>query len=226
MSATTKNKTIKSKTAKSFDELLENNSSIVKDAMDTLLPLAISETVAQTLASPEYVTRIGMLIEQEAKKLSDVYLAHEISELFKQATDTMLLKMLGFSKDSWGNTKWEIDHCNGRAGSSPIGIFTKGKSSAIASELLTKYFDITDFKTKLASSAELKKCVASFEKEMAQRVIKELKDQQYSMVRDIVEETQITINDTMRERVANTFKAIDAAKKKTSAIKKSSSKKV
>ena len=41
-------------------------------------------------------------------------------KLDKQKTQ-LLLKYLGFDKDSWKRDVWKIDHCNGRSGNSHVG---------------------------------------------------------------------------------------------------------
>lgn len=53
--------------------------------------------------------------------------AEEITSVIHKKLDAhaeeVMLKMLGFNRDYRG--RWEIDHCNGRAGNSPIGDFLK-----------------------------------------------------------------------------------------------------
>jgi len=39
----------------------------------------------------------------------------------KKSEQEILRKVLGFDQNVWGNRTWKLDHCNGRAGNSPIG---------------------------------------------------------------------------------------------------------
>ena len=44
----------------------------------------------------------------------------EITKRLNKSRDEILMKILGFDKDSW-NGQWKLDHCNGRSGNSAAG---------------------------------------------------------------------------------------------------------
>lgn len=44
-----------------------------------------------------------------------------VREKLESQKEDLLKTYLGFKKDSWHGSKWEIDHCNGRADNSPVG---------------------------------------------------------------------------------------------------------
>ena len=48
-------------------------------------------------------------------------LVEETTHLLNKAKAELVFNLLGFKKDYWSHGKWEIDHCNGRSGNSPIG---------------------------------------------------------------------------------------------------------
>jgi len=78
----------------------------MQKALESLVPI-INESVNEWLQNqkPEQIRK-------------------EIFDTLDQAKNTIAPKLLGFSKGSWNN-RWEIDHCNGRAGESVLGDYLK-----------------------------------------------------------------------------------------------------
>lgn len=77
-------------------------------------------------------TVLKAINEWKSKNTEEV-LTQRVHDLLDKNAKEVVLKLLGFN-ESWG--KWEVDHCNGRAGESAVGDYLKRvKQSAIDSWL-------------------------------------------------------------------------------------------
>ena len=101
--------------------------------------------------------------------------------------DEVLMKLMGFSTDHWG--KWEIDHCNGRSGGSPIGDFLKESQDQIIREWLGRIKMPT-------MTPAFKKAI---EKELLDSYKNEIRRQVYSMAREKAEKDLKQLLDTTLE---------------------------
>lgn len=61
-------------------------------------------------------------------------------DLLKKHGDGLMCRLLGLS-DRWSGSRWEIDHCNGRAGESIAGQFIKQNAAAAAERWLSTQID-------------------------------------------------------------------------------------
>ena len=57
-------------------------------------------------------------------------------KLLDTHADEIVMKLLGFNKDSW-NGNWALDHCNGRSGNSAAGDWLLSKQAGVVAEWLT-----------------------------------------------------------------------------------------
>ena len=62
-------------------------------------------------------------------------IAKKVQKRLDTQAEQAFMQLLGFSKDSWGHSVWEVDHCNGRSGQSDVGI----SSTAIVKDVLDKW---------------------------------------------------------------------------------------
>ena len=99
----------------------------------------MSKTLATLQNNP-----VDTLLDQIAEAMESwaieqrKHLAQNVHMCLNKSRDEILLKLLGFDKDSWAADTWKIDHCNGRAGNSPIGDFLKETQDAAIREWLSQ----------------------------------------------------------------------------------------
>ena len=60
-----------------------------------------------------------------------------IHKKLDKSRDEVLLKLMGFNKDSWGGT-WALDHCNNRSGNSIAGDYLKSVQQDAINDWLSK----------------------------------------------------------------------------------------
>ena len=73
-------------------------------------------TPEQTLTSPldKVIHEISTAMLEWSEEQTAV-IAKNVHKRLDQHRDEVLMKLMGFNKNSWGGG-WEIDHCNGRNG--------------------------------------------------------------------------------------------------------------
>lgn len=70
------------------------------------------------------------------KAMQDIQ--QQVIQKLDKSRDEIVLKLLGFDKDSWrGN--WSLDHCNGRAGESAAGTFLRNTHAEAIKEWLSNF---------------------------------------------------------------------------------------
>lgn len=94
-----------------------------KDELETLMAKTVSDWY-ENLEAQDYETKIK-------RQLTSCY-------------DSLVLNLLGFKRDNWGNKYMEVDHCNGRAGESFVGSFVKAKAAAEANRIFEIAFERLD----------------------------------------------------------------------------------
>ena len=67
---------------------------------------------------------IQNVLEEWHSKNDEPTLRKNIHTRLDKDKDQILMKLLGFNKNSWSHS-WELDHCNGRAGNSIAGDYLK-----------------------------------------------------------------------------------------------------
>ncbi len=67
---------------------------------------------------------ITLILREWHEVNSPEAIREQIFERLNRSRDEILLKLLGFNKDSWGDS-WSLDHCNGRSGNSIAGDYLK-----------------------------------------------------------------------------------------------------
>ncbi len=112
---------------------------------------------------PTTIPEAKKIVEQEVKQLlATKYTPEKIRsfiETYIQNTITDLIHVsLGFSKDRWGNTKWEVDHCNGRAGESLVGRKVADMAAETVNKAVEKAISSGKFTVTEAHIAALNKC--------------------------------------------------------------------
>jgi hypothetical protein len=91
----------------------------------------------------------------------------QIKEELNKSKRDIFLTLMGFSTDSWGKIKYEVDHCNGRSGESAIGDYLRKTQKPIVDEWLAS-LDIKDISLN-------KQELASLKSELKHEVLKSLK---------------------------------------------------
>lgn len=87
----------------------------------------------------EFLNGIDSAVQQKFNSVSPQSIVDSIIKDFMDQRAEVLAKLMGFSKDSF-NKKWEIDHCNGRAGNSPIGNWISEAFSEKIKPIITEAF--------------------------------------------------------------------------------------
>ena len=64
-------------------------------------------------------------------------IVEKIHKKLDKSRDEVLLKLMGFNKDSW-NGAWALDHCNGRSGNSIAGDYLKSFQQDAINDWLSK----------------------------------------------------------------------------------------
>jgi len=64
---------------------------------------------------------------------TEAKIKEKVKKLLDQNSEEITMKLLGFNKSSWSD-KWELDHCNGRAGESSAGDYLRRVQSAAIKE--------------------------------------------------------------------------------------------
>lgn len=107
-------------------------------------------------------TVLKSINEWKAKNTEEI-LTQRVHDLLDKNAKEVVLKLLGFN-ESWG--KWEIDHCNGRAGESAVGDYLKNvKRAAINSWLDEAELPKMDKSISAVMRKELKRDYDKFLKE-------------------------------------------------------------
>lgn len=131
-------------------------------------------TPEQTVTSPldkvihEISTAMHAWSEEQTKVI-----AAKVHQRLDQHRDEVLMKLMGFEKDSW-DRGWKIDHCNGRNGNSVISDFLKESQMAAVKEWLSQIempVMAVAFKTRI-------------QKEMKQTYEQEISRRTYSMAQE------------------------------------------
>lgn len=95
-------------------------------------------TPEQTLTSPldKVIHEISTAMLEWSEEQTAV-IAKNVHKRLDQHRDEVLMKLMGFNKNSWGGG-WEIDHCNGRNGNSVISDFLKESQAAAVKDWVSQ----------------------------------------------------------------------------------------
>lgn len=85
------------------------------------------------LAIDKIAVAIHAWQEQQTDGLKEKVIAR-----LDQSRDEVLMKLMGFTKSSWRNQEWAIDHCNGRSGESTAGKLFKDLQEEAIKEWLSQ----------------------------------------------------------------------------------------
>jgi hypothetical protein len=132
-------------------------------------------------------------------------IARNVTERLNVHRDKVLMQLLGFEKDSWAGDQWKIDHCNGRAGNSPIGDFLKTAQEAAIKEWLTQ----------IPLPTMTPKMKANFSKELryeyTQTISYRLRDMAHTQAeRDLAELLKEVLSPTLLQKMQRTHALIAA----------------
>lgn len=89
---------------------------------------------ASTNPIDQVLPAIAQAVAEWQTKNTEEVIKATVKRKLDQASEEITLKLLGFN-NSWG--KWELDHCNGRAGESAAGDFIKKVQQEAIQEWLT-----------------------------------------------------------------------------------------
>lgn len=125
--------------------------------------------MAKTSPVIETVEYIHKAIDSWLEKNSEDQLTQRVHHLLDENQKKIILTLLGF-ENRWGG--WEIDHCNGRSGNTPVGEYIKQTHEDAIQEWLLQ--------VKLpAMSATIKKQIAQ---EMERHYQSEVRRRMHDMV--------------------------------------------
>lgn len=82
---------------------------------------------------PLIATTTNTWLEEALSKIES-----QVIQKLDRSRDEIVMKLLGFNKDSWGGN-WSLDHCNGRAGESAAGTFLRNKHAEAITEWLSNF---------------------------------------------------------------------------------------
>ena len=131
----------------------------------------------------------------------------QVSDKLDTQVQQVLMQILGFSKDSWNRSVWEVDHCNGRAGNSIAGTsatelatrtldtWMKQHEQELVSHINTKIEaavkkelnNVLEYKLRAAVTAAVESELSSISTEIVQ---KELKDLSYEASKALAKSTE------------------------------------
>lgn len=127
---------------------------------------------------------IVVALESWKQEFNVEKIKEDIYSRMNKSQQEILLKLLGFDKDSWDG-HWKLDHCNGRNGNSTAGEYLKSVQAEAVKEWLGKIPMPTmtdELKEKLANQMqkEFEYTLLNKAKDIAQNAaneqLKELKD--------------------------------------------------
>ena len=125
-------------------------------------------------------TVLKAINEWKSKNTEEV-LTQRVHDLLDKNAKEVVLKLLGFN-ESWG--KWEVDHCNGRAGESAVGDYLKMvKQSAINSWLAKAELPKMD---KTISTAMRKELKHDYDRFLKQYLYEYARDQAIETAQEII----------------------------------------
>lgn len=84
------------------------------------------------------LTVVSKTIDEWKAKNPPEQIEKDTLKLLNKNAEEILLKLLGFNKDNWGRTKFELDHCNGRSGESAAGDYIRKHQQAVINEWLSQ----------------------------------------------------------------------------------------
>lgn len=137
---------------------------------------------------------------QEWEKKTLATLKKETITKLEKHKDEILLKLLGFDTE-YGTRGFKLDHCNGRAGNSPIGIEIKQMHQEAIDTWLKKV-DITESLEKI-SEVELTKIIKlslgqyNFKSKVQETVKKLASNEVEKIAQGIIEQSIKEINDEL-----------------------------
>lgn len=80
---------------------------------------------------------IAQAVEEWKQQNSEKALADKTKRLLDTHSEQVVMKLLGFNKDRWNDSNWELDHCNGRSGNSTAGVFLEKAQAETIKEWLS-----------------------------------------------------------------------------------------
>jgi hypothetical protein len=81
----------------------------------------------QALENPAQIVHavVTKTIDEWKEKNPPAKIEKDTLKLLNKNAEEILLKLLGFNKDSWGRGNFQLDHCNGRSGESAAGDYIR-----------------------------------------------------------------------------------------------------
>lgn len=124
---------------------------------------------------------IAQAVEEWKLNNTEEALANKTKRLLDTHSEQVVMKLLGFEKDSWKENVWNLDHCNGRSGNSPAGEFLKQSQAETIKEWLAK------IKLPELSQSKLKSIQADFLHEYTCRYTRALRELAHSKANEDAE---------------------------------------
>ena len=118
----------------------------------------------------------------------DLIAKQVVEKLHKSMEDNateVLLKLLGFD-NKWGG--WQIDHCNGRAGNSEVGVTLKSLFSEVTKNFVLQFKEESMKLTKTEYAQILKIMKKEFINSLESEAIRAMREKGKTCGRELVEE--------------------------------------
>lgn len=118
-------------------------------------------------------------------------IAQETVQKLEEDKEEIILQLLGFEKDNWGDGKYKLDHCNGRSGESAAGDFIRrAQKNAINTWLASVVLP--------AMPEHLKEnLIDAYNKEFQYQLIQQVEGQAATNAAKLVDEFKETIVDKL-----------------------------
>ena len=113
-------------------------------------------------------------------------LKKRIHEQLDKNVQTILLSLMGF-ENRWHSGRWEIDHCNGRAGGSIVGDYLKKHCLAAATEWLDRNIGTLTDPPKAELVEVRKEYVNTYREELRRQVRRLAEGRAEAKAREMVE---------------------------------------
>lgn len=145
----------------------------------------------------EIPSTIKKAIKAWQKQNSAKSITEEVHAKLNKNKEEVLLKLMGFD-NHWG--RWEVDHCNGRNGNSPIGDKLKNIHNAAIEEWLHK-ISLPEPPPELIESIqkkylnELEYCLKRTTVDIAKSTSSKLVD---TITKDIIDKAQTKLENTLK----------------------------
>lgn len=171
------------------------------------MPSKKTETLRLNLSKmEEFLNNIDSAVQQQFNSLSPQAIIDSIMKDFKDQRAAVIYKLMGFER-TYGK-EWSVDHCNGRAGNSPIGDWIKDQFEVdvkpVIKEMIAEILN-EDFKKDVGEaikkqiSEQLRYETRSFGNKVIQEYIADVAKEQAEELKEFVKQYMLKKNDLVEK---------------------------